>query len=107
MASSAYPQRVPDAGTTSSRRERSTCPSTHASPRPYDVWLAASEVSSRPDFSSDASDCAHEYGVAGSWVVPTTTIGGAPGAWMGAVRPSGATGHKVQGNPSQTPDAPK
>ena len=56
-----------------------TCPSTHSSPRPYDVWLAASEVRSRPDFSSDVSDCAHEYGVAGSWVVPTTTIAGARG----------------------------
>ena len=40
-------------------------------------------------------------------MVPTTTIGGAPGAWIGATLPTGGTGQNVHGSPSHTVDAPK
>ena len=41
-----------------------------------------SRLTSTPDSSWSASATAHSYGVAGSRVVPTTTIGAAPAAVM-------------------------
>ena len=54
--------------------------STQELPIMYAVWPSPFQPSSTPDFSSRASACAHRYGVAGSRVVPTTRMGGAPAA---------------------------
>ena len=42
------------------------------------MWPSPLRVTSTADSSCLASDFAHPYGVAGSPVEPTTTIGGAP-----------------------------
>src|SRR4051794_18841190 len=44
----------------------------------YAVWPSPSQVSTWPVPSMDASSAVFSYGVAGSPVVPTTTIGGDP-----------------------------
>src|SRR4051794_22304653 len=49
---------------------------------PYAVWPSPLRVRRMPDASSFERFTAHWYGVAGSPVVPTTTIGGAPSAWI-------------------------
>ena len=43
------------------------------------------------------SRVAHSYGVAGSRVVPTMTIGGEPGAAIFSLLPVAGTGHTVHG----------
>ena len=50
---------------------------------------------------------ADAYGVAGSWVVPTTRSGGAPAACTAAGLSRAGTGQNVHGRPSHTFDAPK
>jgi lysophospholipase L1-like esterase len=65
--------------------ESSTASSTQLLPTLKPVCPSPSRVISRPDSSSAASPCAHFNGVAGSRVVPMTTIGGAPAACRATV----------------------
>src|SRR5215213_8756699 len=73
-----------------------------------DVCPVPSTVTRRPDPSSLASPSAHATGVAGSPVVPTTTIGGAVGALTAVgVGFTGGTRQYAHGTPSPRFDAPK
>src|SRR5205807_1788754 len=62
---------------------------------------------SRPERNWRATACADAYGVAGSCVVPTTRIGGASGAAIGPILPTGAAGQPTHGKSSHAVDAPK
>src|SRR5674476_1332566 len=70
----------PGGGTTPFTRYASTVPSTHELCRMYAVCPSPLLVMRCPFWSSAARPCAHLYGVAGSRVVPTTTIGPLPAA---------------------------
>lgn len=72
-------QRSPSGGTVSEIRYASTAFVTQAVCG-YAVCPSPSQVSTRPTPSIEASAAVCSYGVAGSPVVPTTTIGGAPAA---------------------------
>ncbi len=50
----------------------------HSLPALYAVWPSPSREISTPEASCSDSATAHAYGVAGSRVVPVTTIGAAP-----------------------------
>ena len=54
--------------------------SRHSFPLRLAVWVVPATVTNRPLWSWRARPSAQAKGVAGSPVVPTTTIGGAPGA---------------------------
>ena len=58
--------------------------SRHGFPSRLEVWVVPSTVMSRAIRAAGRGRRAHAIGVAGSPVVPTTTIGGAPGAETGA-----------------------
>src|SRR5215468_3574673 len=73
-----YGHTVPLRGTTRLIRYLSTAESTHELPRMYAVCPSPFQPSSTPESRSPASALAHRNGVAGSRVVPTTRIGGAP-----------------------------
>src|ERR1700712_2098294 len=91
------PQQVsPSLGTVPPTRYFSMAPSTHGLPCWKPVWPSPSRVTSTPDWSWWASATACLYGVAGSRVVPTTTIGGAPFAAIALVRWPVCTGQESQ-----------
>src|SRR5215470_2052069 len=71
----------------------------------YAVCPSPFQPSSTPDFRSRASACAHRNGVAGSRVVPTTRIGGAPAARSCTGEAEG-TGQYAQGRLPHTFGAP-
>src|SRR5690348_4037011 len=66
------------------------------------TWVLPSRVSSTPCDPSQAPDWAHGYGVTGSRVVPTTTIGGAPGACTECGSRVGSAGHTAHTIPPHT-----
>src|SRR3954468_13721106 len=71
----------------------------------YAVWPSPSQVSTCPTPSMFARLAVFSYGVAGSPVVPTTTIGGAPVA-APAGYGSRAPGHRLHVNMPTASEAP-
>src|SRR5690348_12596088 len=71
----------------------------------YAVWPSPSQVSTCPTPSIEARAAVFSYGVAGSPVVPTTTIGGAPVAGPAGYG-SRVPGQYVQGSICTASEAP-
>src|SRR5262249_60220994 len=92
-------------GTRRLSSDLSVAASTHDLPIRYAVCPSPFQPSSMPDFRSLASALAHWNGVAGSRVVPTTRIGGAPSPRS---RTSGAAraGQEAHGTPPPLIPAP-